>query len=137
VRFGAISSAAVQVVFAVSDLARALDFYERALGWPRNDTIDYTNYVELLAPDGGALGLFERDCFGELVGAEPADVPDDRIAPTYLYLRVDDAEATAARVEEAGGRSLGPLSPRSWGERAAWFADPDGNVLAVADRVSG
>lgn len=85
----------MQVIFAVEDLARSLDFYERAFGWRRNEQIDYSNYVELLPPDGGTLGLFERDGF-------------------------------------AGGRPLSPLQPRSWGEEAAWFADPDGNVIAVA-----
>ena len=29
-------------------------------------------------------------------------------------------------------RPLSPLLDRSWGERAAWFADPDGHVVAVA-----
>jgi catechol 2,3-dioxygenase-like lactoylglutathione lyase family enzyme len=93
----------VQVIFAVSNLADSLDFYERGLGWPRNERIDYTNYVELLAPDGGALGLFERAGFTETVGARPADLPEDRVAPAYLYARVDDVEATAARLEAAGG----------------------------------
>jgi catechol 2,3-dioxygenase-like lactoylglutathione lyase family enzyme len=33
----------VHVVFAVSDLPRSLDFYERSFGWPRNRRIDLTN----------------------------------------------------------------------------------------------
>jgi hypothetical protein len=40
--------------------------------------------------------------------------------------------ATIANLEEAGGRPLSPLSARAWGEEAAWFADPDGNLVAVA-----
>ena len=122
----------MQVIFAVSDLSRAVDFYERALGWPRNPAIDFTNYVELLSPDGGALGLFERAGFAELVGAQPTDVPDDAVPPAYLYVRVEDVEATAERLLAAGGRALSDVAPRSWGERAAWFADPDGNVVAIA-----
>jgi predicted enzyme related to lactoylglutathione lyase len=120
------------VIFAVSDLARSLDFYEWAFDWPRNDRIDYPSYVELLPPDGGALGLFTRDGFEEMVGAGTANVSEDRVAPAYLYVRVDDVENVAGRVEAAGGRPLSPLAPRSWGEVAAWFADPDGNVVAVA-----
>jgi hypothetical protein len=30
---------------------------------------------------------------------------------------------------------LSPLADHTWGERAAWFADPDGNVVAVAEPV--
>lgn len=124
--------APVQVIFAVSDLRRSLEFYEGAFGWPRNEWIDYTNYVELLSPDGGSLGLFERDGFTELVGMAPVDVPDGRVAPAYLYARVDDVDATVARLEASGGRLLSALAQRDWGEVAAWFADPDGNVIAVA-----
>jgi predicted enzyme related to lactoylglutathione lyase len=122
----------MQVVFAVSDLRRSVDFYERAFGWPRNERIDYTNYVELLPPDGGAVGLFETDGYSQLVGANSAPIPEDHVAPAYVYVRVDDVEAAAARVEGAGGRPLSRVASRSWGEDAAWFADPDGNVLAVA-----
>jgi uncharacterized protein len=122
----------VQVILAVSDLTRTLDFYERAFGWPRNERIDYTNYVELLPADGGSVGLYERDGFAEEVGADPVDVPSGQVPPAYVYTRVDDVAATAARIEAAGGRPLSPLRPRAWGETAAWFADPDGNVVAVA-----
>lgn len=124
----------MQVIFAVSDLARALDFYESAFGWPRNDRIDYEDYVELKPPDGGALGLFERDGFVETVGAEPVH-PNGGIAPAYLYVRVADVAGAVERIEAAGGRPLSPLRSRSWGETAAWFADPDGNVVAVAEAV--
>jgi catechol 2,3-dioxygenase-like lactoylglutathione lyase family enzyme len=126
----------VQVIFAVTDLARSLDFYERGLGWPRNERIDYSNYAELLAPNGGALGLFERDGFEETVGAAPAEVPEGFVAPGYLYARVEDVRTTVARFEASGGRLLSPLAKRSWGEVAAWFADPDGNVLAIAQATS-
>jgi predicted enzyme related to lactoylglutathione lyase len=122
----------VQVIFAVTDLERSLDFYERAFGWPRNARIDYSNYVELLMPDGASLGLFERGGFAGLVGAQPAEIPEGEIAPAYLYVRVDDVEPAVARIEQAGGRPLSALAAQSWGERAAWFADPDGNAVAVA-----
>ena len=125
----------MQVIFAVSDLARSLQFYERVLGWPRNDAIDYSEYVELLAPEGGSLGLYERDGYAELLGAEPAEVPSGAVAPAYLYVRVDDTGAAVSRLEEAGARPLSALAPRSWGHEAAWFADPDGNVIAVAQPV--
>ena len=124
----------MQVIFAVDDLERSLDFYERAFDWPRNELIDYDEYVELHTEDGGTLGLFRRDGYAKTVGAEAAATPDDRVAPAYVYVRVPDVAAATARIEAAGGRPLSPLRERSWGETAAWFADPDGNVVAVASR---
>jgi predicted enzyme related to lactoylglutathione lyase len=37
----------MQVILAVDDLPRSLEFYEGVFGWPRNPAIDYRNYVEL------------------------------------------------------------------------------------------
>jgi predicted enzyme related to lactoylglutathione lyase len=126
----------VQVILAVNDLGRALDFYEGAFGWTRNDRIDFGNYVELLPPDGGTVGLYEKSGFAAEVGADPVGVSGDQVAPAYLYVRVDDVRATIADVEQAGGRPLSSLSHRAWGEEAAWFADPDGNVVALAQAFS-
>lgn len=122
----------MHVVYAVSDLKRALALYESVFGWPRNDRIDFVNYVELKPPDGGTFGLYERDGYARTVGAEAVEIGNGRVAPAYVYVRVEDVEAAVKRLEAAGARPLSPLTHRSWGERAAWFADPDGNVVAVA-----
>ena len=122
-------------VVAVADVARARDFYEQSFGWPRNPRVDYANYVEFVLPDGGAVGLYDRAGYAGEVGAEPAAIPAGSVSPGYLYVRVEDVEACVAAVTAAGGRPLSPLAERAWGERAAWFADPDGNVVAVAQRV--
>jgi catechol 2,3-dioxygenase-like lactoylglutathione lyase family enzyme len=124
----------VQVIFAVSDVQRSVAFYERALGWPRNPKISFTNYVEFLSPEGGSLGLYDRTGYAGEVGAEPAAL-NGHIAPAYLYVRVPDARKAVEAFEAAGGRPLSPLAERTWGERAGWFADPDGNVVAVAEPV--
>jgi predicted enzyme related to lactoylglutathione lyase len=91
--------------------------------------------VEYLVPDGGAVGLYARDGFANEVGAEPVEIDKGRVSSSYLYVRVDDVDATVAAIQEAGGRPLSELAERAWGERAAWFADPDQNVIAVAQRV--
>jgi uncharacterized glyoxalase superfamily protein PhnB len=58
-----------------------------------------------------------------------------RVSPAYLYVHVDDLDETIKRLRKAGARPLSPRSARGWGEEAAWFADPDGNVVAVARRL--
>lgn len=123
----------MQLILAVSDLGRSVEFYERAFGWPRNPAVNFGNYVELLSPEGGALGLYERHGFAAEVGAEPMQVNGD-VAPAYMYVRVDDVETACDRLRSAGARSLSDLRQRDWGESAAWFADPDGHVVAVAQQ---
>jgi len=51
-------------------------------------------------------------------------------------VRVDDLEGTIERLRDAGARPLSPRADRNWGDEAAYFADPDGNVVAVAARLA-
>jgi catechol 2,3-dioxygenase-like lactoylglutathione lyase family enzyme len=125
----------MHVIFAVHDVNRSVSFYQGVFGWPRNQQIDYLEYVELHAPDG-TLGLCERDTYAHLTQATPITPENGGVSPAYLYVRVPDVHETIARLDQAGARPLAPLAPRSWGEEAAWFADPDGNVVAVAQATS-
>jgi predicted enzyme related to lactoylglutathione lyase len=125
----------VRVIFAVSDVTRSAAFYQDVFGWPRNERIDYNEYVELSGPDG-TLGLCERATYERLTGATPVAPENGDVSPAYLYVRVPDVRAAIAKLGEAGARPLAPLASRSWGEDAAWFADHDGNVVAVAQTSS-
>jgi hypothetical protein len=55
--------------------------------------------------------------------------------PEHAVTR-SSATALRARVEEAGAQRLSPPADRSWGERAAWFADSDRNLIAVAQAAA-
>jgi predicted enzyme related to lactoylglutathione lyase len=66
-------------------------------------------------------------------GVGPVATPAGAIAPTELYLRVDDLSDAVGRLADAGARLLSPASPRDWGDTVAYLADLDGNVLAVAE----
>ncbi|MDP2314037.1 MAG: VOC family protein [Pseudomonadota bacterium] len=81
--------------------------------------------------DGG-IGLDAREGYARNVGATPAHA--EGITATELYFRVPDLEASCAKLEHAGAQRLSAASLRPWGETAAYYADPDGNVVAVARR---
>lgn len=120
----------VLVILAVEDVARARAFYAAAFGWPVE--VDVPVYVEMAAPGGLRVGLYERRGFGRNTGRVPMAPPPDALAPVELYLRVDDLRTAAARLASAGARLLSAAAPRDWGDDVAYFADPDGTVLALA-----
>jgi uncharacterized glyoxalase superfamily protein PhnB len=49
-----------------------------------------------------------------------------------LYLYPDDLEAAIDRLVAAGARPLSSIALRDWGDEVAYFADPDGTVIALA-----
>ena len=122
-------------ILAVRDLARAVAFYDAAFGWAH--LVDAPVYVELDAGGAGSarIGLYERNGFGRNTGRVPAAVAAGDLAPTELYLRTDDLDDAIARLRATGAAELSGRALRPWGDEAAYFADPDGNVVVVARTI--
>lgn len=120
----------VLTILAVEDVAASLSFYQAAFGWM--PAVETPVYVEFSVTGGQRIGLYEREGFGRNTGQTPAKMPSGELAATELYFHTDDIRAAIERIKRAGARELSPLERRDWGDEAAYFADPSGNVLVLA-----
>lgn len=120
----------VLTVLAVTDVPRMVAFYEGAFGWTRR--ADFPIYVELALPDGRGVAFYERQAFGVNTGCVPAPVAAGALTGAELYLRCEDLDAVIGRLDSLDARELRPRTLKDWGEEVAYYADPEGNVLAVA-----
>jgi lactoylglutathione lyase len=118
------------VILAVRDLPAMVSFYRAVLGWPA--VVEVPVYVELQHEGGVRLGLYVDRNFGVNLGTMPP--PSPPLTRTELYLACDDLPAAIDRAVAAGARLLSPRAPRDWGDEVAYLADPEGNVIALADR---
>jgi catechol 2,3-dioxygenase-like lactoylglutathione lyase family enzyme len=123
------------IILAVRDVSRATRFYREAFGWTQ--TVDVPVYAEFMLPDNLRLGLYERASFGANTGVTPIEAVEGGLTSTELYLYADDFSLLVEQLENAGARELSSAQERSWGEEVAYFADPDGNVLALARPIQG
>ena len=121
------------VIFAVENVERSVAFYRRAFGW--TPIVVTPVYVELEISGGTHLGLYERVGFGRNTGQLPPAAVPGELSRTELYLRVESLPEAIASLDAAGARCLSAAARRTWGDEAAYFADPDGNVVVVA--ISG
>jgi lactoylglutathione lyase len=48
-----------------------------------------------------------------------------------LCVYVDDVDEAAARAAALGIEQVAPPADMPWGERTAWIADPDGNLVML------
>jgi predicted enzyme related to lactoylglutathione lyase len=120
----------VLTILAVDDLAHCVAFYRRVFAWEQ--TVDVASYAEFSLPWGQRFGLYQREGFGANTGQRPVRIAPGELAPTELYFHTDDLPAAIGALRDAGARELSALAPRPWGDEAAYFADPAGNVLVVA-----
>lgn len=120
----------VLTILAVSDLSRASRFYEQA--FELAPQVEVPVYREYELPHGQRFGLYQREAFGRNPGQVPVQVPTGELSATEVYFWVEELTPWLERLAAAGARLLSAAAPRPWGDEAAYFADPDGNVLVVA-----
>lgn len=93
-------------------------FYGQVFGWPQNTDLP-----------GGYAMTDEHDS-GIVLGTGPS--PDGSAGWVTFYVSVPDLDATLAKVEAAGGRTVMPKfspAPETW---LAMFADPEGHVIGLS-----
>jgi predicted enzyme related to lactoylglutathione lyase len=101
------------------DIDRAREFYGSLFGWTADD----------LGPEAGGYVIFRKDG-KQLGGGGPLQA--EGAPPAWMtFFSVRDADATAARVGQAGGKVLMPPMDVADQGRMAVFADPAGAVWAV------
>lgn len=119
------------VTLFVADPQRSKAFYQRVL---ECEPIYEDDAAVAFRHDGTVVNLLRREHAPELV--EPAAVAAADSGPNVLLtLAVDDVDAAAAGLQDRDVELLnGPLD-RPWGVRTACFADPDGHVWELAQRL--
>ena len=117
---------ATHLILFVADQDCSRDFYRFVLGLqPRLDVPGMTEFE--LTP-GTVLGLMPHASARALLQIEPG------LLSSEVYLVVPDPQAMAGRAVQQGATVLSPLSIRSWGAEVIYLRDPEGHILALANR---
>ena len=109
-------------------------------GWhsvtPRLVVNDTAKLVEFLKQAFGAIGDFRADrpsvikIGDSLVMVSSVGVRE--VMPTFIYLYVEDIDATYHRALEAGATSLEVPWDTPYGDRRGMVKDPCGNIWQIA-----
>lgn len=123
---------AIEVVtLFVHDIAAAREFYGRVF---EAEELMGDAVSALMRFDGAIINLLLDTEAPELVA--PMPVAAARNGATVMFtVRVDDANATLARLRSLGVEILNGPIDRPWGRRTAAFADPSGHVWEVAQEL--
>jgi uncharacterized glyoxalase superfamily protein PhnB len=118
-------------VLFVSDQKKAVEFYRHLL--KQNPSLNEPGMAEFELWDGTILGLMPEKGIARIIGGNVPHPASGRGIPRCeIYLRVENPKLYLNRALAAGAKLLSPLQPRDWGDEAAYVADPDGHVIALA-----
>ena len=114
------------ITLLVDDVAACREFYTAVFGL---EIIFEDATSALLKLRNVMLNLVTIDEEPLLIGAGAAPAPGGRVLYT---IRVDDIDATAAKLRAHGVTLINGPIDRPWGRRTAAFADPAGNLWEIA-----
>ena len=117
-------------MLSCGDVERSLAFYGDLLGG-----VETYRFPEQGEPAFIALTIGESSEIGlGGIAAEPLHGRPQRPASGHrveLCVYVDDVDRVFARAREDGYELVGDPADMPWGERVAWVADPDGNLVML------
>jgi uncharacterized protein len=120
-------------VLYVADQQRSAKFYASVLDTA--PTLDVPGMTEFTLGDSAKLGLMPQAGIKRLLGDKLPDPSAASGVPrAELYLVVDNAAGYHERALKLGAKELSPLLDRDWGDRVSYSLDPDGHVVAFAER---
>lgn len=123
----------VEFILYVADQHRSRDFY--ALLLDRTPVLDVPGMTEFDL-GGCKLGLMPEDGIARII--TPTLSHPNKASGTprcELYLLVDDLDVVIGRAKNTSARLVSSATDRDWGHRVAYFADPDGHVIALAQSI--
>lgn len=121
-----------QLEIAVSDAAKAVDFYEHVFGWPPVP-VDIHGYIVLEVPKDCRFGI-SLAVSPQKSQTAPSELGTDGKDSKVLYFSVNEPESIVALAQKHGGSLLfGPRVLPSYG--TIWqITDPDGNRWGIHQR---
>ena len=117
-------------VLPAADFEKSVAFYRDTLGLEVETRPDMPGYAFFKAGRGSRFLLYRRPERTKAEHTTAAFIVDD------VEATVSDLRARGVRFEEydlPGLRTVNGVASMDSGEKSAWFADPDGNIIAVSE----
>ncbi len=118
------------ITFGVTDLDRAVEFYEKGLGWQRSPLSNPNLIVFSLG--GINLALYSRKLLAEDATVDEAGSGFSGVTVSLNAKNEAEVDAVLAEAVKAGGTLVKPAKKVFWGGYSGYFKDPDGHLIEVA-----
>ena len=115
-------------ILHVADVERSVRFYVECFGFELSFRFPDDGELEFAFLKLGETGIG----IGSTAAPDLPDWPDGRETGSFqLCIYAEDTDAAAERLRALGVRQVTAPRAMPWGEKLAFFEDPDGNLIHV------
>ncbi len=118
------------ITLGVSDMARAVSFYESGLGWKRSPAS--TKNLIVYSVGGIGVALYPRKMLAEDATVDVEGSGFSGVTLSHNTKNEAEVDAVLAEAVKAGATLVKPAQKVFWGGYSGYFKDPDGHLIEVA-----
>lgn len=119
-------------ILSVKHLDECVAFYRDTLGFELKDRQDDFAYFVFDKKGGAGLGLVTVEAAANMISQEHIRPKEDSVHRDYFSVFVDDVDKEYAELVEKGVHFVNPPKTHPWGQRIAYFEDPEGNLWEIS-----
>ena len=124
----------IETILYVNDQQASADFYTKL--FRQAPDLNVPGMTEFKLAKNVKLGLMPNNGIAKiLVDKTPHPAQANGIPRCELYFYVDNIESEFENAIKSGARLISPVMDRDWGDRVCYFSDPDGHIIAFAERL--
>lgn len=124
----------IETILYVSDQESSHLFYQKI--FRREADLHVPGMTEFKLSDQCKIGLMPNKGIAKILADKTPDPQSGNGIPRCeLYFLVNDVEKEFANALQSGAKLISPVLDRDWGDKVCYFSDPDGHILAFAQKM--
>ncbi len=116
----------------VRDLEECVAFYRDKVGLKLKNKEDDIAYFVFDKQDRPGVALVTMSSAVNLISEEQVRPKEETIHRTYFAVFLDDVDKEYEELKSRGVRFVKPPVSYPWGQRIAYFEDPEGNLWEIS-----
>ena len=116
----------------VRDLEKCVSFYRDKLGFQLKNKEEDFAYLVFGSQPGPGLALMSVESAAKLVSEAQIRPREDTIHRNYFAVFLEDVDKEYEELKAKGVHFVKPPTTFPWGQRIAYFEDPEGNLWEIS-----
>ena len=123
----------IEFILYVADQEKSKLFYAKILN--KEPELHVPGMTEFLLDEKTKLGLMPEKGIQKILSSKTPDPASGNGIPRCeLYLKSENFSIYYQNALKAGAKPVSEPAPRDWGDIVAYVADPDGHIIAFAQK---
>ncbi|MBX3163270.1 MAG: lactoylglutathione lyase [Bacteroidetes bacterium] len=124
----------IETILYVNNQEASKEFYQKI--FRKNPDLHVPGMTEFNLSENCKLGLMPNKGIAKIL-SDKTPHPDEGngIPRCELYLYVEDIKLEYDNAIKSGAKLISPIIDRDWGDKVCYFSDPDGHIIAFAQKI--